>query len=1038
MDSIKEEKEEENEAVKIYLQIHYPKIEDKPYYKIDFDKNILILFDQVNRTHSEKDGIFEMDKIFTNENDNPFIYDEICSNTISEALKGESFCFISYGNTISDKLKILIGDVNYSYTKTELRGLFPKVLEELLNTINNDKSYTDNISINLSYFFLYNNIIVDLSNFMGKNLASINEDNYLKKAVELDKKTDYLKNIKKVPTENINDVLFFINKLFLSLINLEEGSKNHLYTRAHFCSIIYIINNSGEIVSTLTFILLNGSELMSNSNNSEQTINQTNKDQSYKGHVLSTKTAVETQYTYNSIIYSLQTNNYINKIPDNDEDNQNSIQIFDYTEKNKISKLTRLLYDICFSPKKKNIKFRIIGTILPNTGYYDNCKDTLMFLFNCRQAITNTSKKNKAKNEKTDNGADSNVNIRSRIVRNDTIFDLENKIKIQTGTIMELNKNIEKKNLKLFELEKYYRKQVEYLKNYFGFSGNVDILLSGDENTQDYKEAQRIREAKDEISYYKKNIKDLENKIKNKDDEINKLKIENEIKLNDKTMIKYYIGVNDTKKKKEKDNKSRNDTYNLIQFFEKELKNKDKIINTLKNDLEKKSNIIMSLPNVIKNHMENKDNESSVSSDEIIRIKKKRKEIDKSDLIQLTRFNNEEIKSLKLKHDNLIKQKDKEIWDNHYKINKIINDNNEKINLYEEELMKLYELFKNIINYSKNDFISVITEKNNIITILKKKEEYQHFLKICEKQINGFNYPFLFKVLNAKKKYSSPLSKNNIEEQLMSKKQNNLINKNDINYTKEMEEIVINFEDIPSLTIKQIQNFIEKKNKKNNFTFELKDLEKISKDNIINIYNNAIRYINELENYIKKYDEAKDNLNNKINENKELIQKYEDKIKNLNFLLDKEIQKNNHSTVVVNSLNKMIEKMQKENIISKNILRYKNDYSFNKTSLTKSKDKIPIFLKEQSNTISTNENYYLNYKKASLQFKRRNNTENNYPSAYRPTNGSSRCSSSYKTINPSVNNTNNNTNNNSATYNHFNTKKRPYSSFHNKNKNNII
>ena len=130
--------------------------------------------------------------------------------------------------------------------------------------------------------------------------------------------------------------------------------------------------------------------------------------------------------------------------------------------------------------------------------------------------------------------------------------------------------------------------------------------------------------------------------------------------------------------------------------------------------------------------------------------------------------------------------------------------------------------------------------------------------------------------------------------------------------------------------------------------------------------------------------------------------------------------------------------MQKENIISKNILRYKNDYSFNKTSLTKSKDKIPIFLKEQSNTISTNENYYLNYKKASLQFKRRNNTENNYPSAYRPTNGSSRCSSSYKTINPSVNNTNNNTNNNSATYNHFNTKKRPYSSFHNKNKNNII
>ena len=436
MDSIKEEKEEENDAVKLYLQIHYPKIEDKPYYKIDFDKNILVLFDQVNRTHSEKDGIFEMDKIFTNENDNSYLYNEICSNAIKEALKGESFAFISYGNTISDKLKILIGDVNYSYSKAELRGMFPKLLEELITTINNNKSYTENISINLSYFILYNDIIVDLSNFMGKNFDNFNEETFLKKAMELDKTIDTIKNIKKVPTENINDVLFFINKIFLSLINLEEGSKNHLYTRAHFCSIIYIINNNGKIVSTLTFILLNGSEIMSNGSNPEQVMKRMNKDQTPKNNVLSSKTAVETQYTYNSIIYSLKNNAYINKLPESEPLDQNSTKIFDYTEKNKISKLTRILYDICFNPKKKNIKFRIIGTILPNTGYYDNCKDTLMFLFNCRQAIASTAKKKIAKKEKTDNLAESNSNIRNRIMRNDTIFDLENKIKIKTGTIM--------------------------------------------------------------------------------------------------------------------------------------------------------------------------------------------------------------------------------------------------------------------------------------------------------------------------------------------------------------------------------------------------------------------------------------------------------------------------------------------------------------------------------------------------------------------------------------------------------------------------
>ena len=46
---------------------------------------------------------------------------------------------------------------------------------------------------------------------------------------------------------------------------------------------------------------------------------------------------VDTQYTYNSIIYSLKNNNYINKIADNEEKDNNSSKVFDYTEKNKIS-----------------------------------------------------------------------------------------------------------------------------------------------------------------------------------------------------------------------------------------------------------------------------------------------------------------------------------------------------------------------------------------------------------------------------------------------------------------------------------------------------------------------------------------------------------------------------------------------------------------------------------------------------------------------------------------------------------------------------
>ena len=109
---------------------------------------------------------------------------------------------------------------------------------------------------------------------------------------------------------------------------------------------------------------------------------------------------------------------------------------------------------------------------------------------------------------------------------------------------------MKKKKEKLLELERYYRKQIETVKNYFGYTGSIEVLLSGDENTEDYKEAQKIREAKEDVNYYKKSIKEFEAKVRSKDDEIRKLKIENDIKLTDKTMIKYYFGVNEIKKKK--------------------------------------------------------------------------------------------------------------------------------------------------------------------------------------------------------------------------------------------------------------------------------------------------------------------------------------------------------------------------------------------------------------------------------------------------------------------------------------------------------
>ena len=75
---------------------------------------------------------------------------------------------------------------------------------------------------------------------------------------------------------------------------------------------------------------------------------------------------------------------------------------------------------------------------------------------------------------------------------------MERKIKFQADSIEDLNKTLKKKDEKIFDLEKNYKVQIEYLKNYFGFKGKIEVLLSGDVNTKEFKEASKIREAKED------------------------------------------------------------------------------------------------------------------------------------------------------------------------------------------------------------------------------------------------------------------------------------------------------------------------------------------------------------------------------------------------------------------------------------------------------------------------------------------------------------------------------------------------------------
>ena len=891
-------------CIKTYLHIHNPTVKDKPYYKIDKSKNILYLHNQKIISESESDGIFEFDKIFTNENSSSDIYKNICDNMIQNFYEGKSHCFVSYGNTMSDKFKILIGDNNK-------KGILLQTFDDL---ITNNKKDT---KIFLSYFSIYNDKIIDLSNINTENdLNNKFEEDFMKEGIELSKNYD-INNIKKISLENnFNNINEKIDKLFSHLLNIDKNSKYHIYSSSHFCFILYLINTeTNNIISTITFIILNGSELLNKNNLSK------------KSEVSSSLKSVESQYIYDSIIYSISSNKVFN--------HENKVKNF---EKEKLSKLTNLLNDICFNPDKENIKFIIIGNIIPITGYYETTKDTLMFLFNIRQSTIN--KKNK--NEK--------INVSRKLSyqnREDVIFDLESKIKFQADSIEDLNKTLKKKDEKIFDLEKNYKVQIEYLKNYFGFKGKIEVLLSGDVNTKEFKEASKIREAKENALILKKNINLLEKNMEKKEEEINKLKNERKIKLNDQTMIKYYFMADDIKKNKKKENDNKKEIFTQMQKYENDIKNKDKIINELKKEIEQKNKILLSIPKVIKNkinikEIENKENADN--EDEIIEIKKETKKPEKNEYLKIIQKCKEENDKLIFKYENLLSQIQKQLEEKEYQINQIIQDNKLKYNSFKTELNKLFDTFTNLINsYRKN--------KNVYL--------FEKAIENTKEELDEYNYPNIFKLISTeiRKKIISLKAKEEIKKENNQDKNDNDNKNNSINFNKltkeKIKDTILNFDNDSKLTtnISQINNFINSK-KKILFTYNKNQLEQLSKEILIKNYLEIITYIKTLEDYFECYKESQENIKAK-NINDTIISEYEEKIKTLTTKLDNECQKNNNNLIVINSQKKIIEQFNYKNILNINKTKLNDKYplvSSNKycPTISGNKYKDNIFLKSKN------------------------------------------------------------------------------------------
>ena len=149
-----------DDKIKTFIKLEFSELKREDLYEVDESKKFITIFnsEKINQIIEKKSYPFEFDKIFTDNDSNSYIYEEICLNCIKESLEGISFNFISFGDSHSNKYNLLFGKIEKDYSNINNHGIFIRYLKEM---INKNKKY--NYNIKLSSMLLYGDKLVDLS-----------------------------------------------------------------------------------------------------------------------------------------------------------------------------------------------------------------------------------------------------------------------------------------------------------------------------------------------------------------------------------------------------------------------------------------------------------------------------------------------------------------------------------------------------------------------------------------------------------------------------------------------------------------------------------------------------------------------------------------------------------------------------------------------------------------------------------------------------------------------------------------------------------
>ena len=755
-----------DDKIKAFIKLDYSELKVKDIYEVDESKKFITIYnlDAKEKSKEKKSYPFEFNKIFMNNDTNSYIFEEICLNCIKQIFEGISFSFISFGETKNDKFNLLFGKIDEDYNNINNHGLFIRYLKEL---IHKNKKY--NYNIKLTSIIIYEDKIIDLYDFLNKNK---NNFNFLKKAINIGKDMNIINKMNKFDISNdddINKIILFLHYLINSLLKLKNKNNNNdfLYSLSNICFIIYLEDKSKNLISTSTFLLLNGCEHLYEPKSKKS---KKNEEKSITKFV---KDSLNIQITYDGIINCIKTNKYIvesinkkneqaNKqknLLDRDKESFNELKEViklpsreeGFNEEiSRFSKLIIVLYNICFNKELKNIKFRIIGNISQIVDNYITTRDALLFVSKCYNILNKSNVK---------------LILTDETKKKNDIEDLNFQIKLYKNKIDSLNHIVERKNNHIDFLSKNYNAQIYAIKQYFDFQGDPNLLMTGDINLE---EDNYLKNLKYRMKKQEKEIKEYKIKIEELEHELFKYQNISKIKINDQTMISYYLSVKNKNIQKNMENKLINSLNKEIIDLNEKINRKDKIIEGLNKDINEKSQIFCHLhENLIKNNKKEKvkdKNEKIINDRNILMLK--------SEMKQMKMDSQKNIKALKDNYDYIINEQKKNIEFIQKKLDNIESLYKREFEELNKELVNLYEIILNLTNGYQNIFKENEEEKIN----KKKKEEFDLLVSNIEKDLNYLNFSSLYKELKKENKTKQSIIESLTKENI--NKINNLISNN--------------------------------------------------------------------------------------------------------------------------------------------------------------------------------------------------------------------------------------------------------------------